>query len=241
MKKQTASKREKLLNKIIFLLEREYGIPEKWPCGEAVDALIGTILSQNTNDKNRDKAHAQLDKRYKHDYESIMNAPASALAKTIRAGGLANIKAKRIKETLHTIKQKRGKIDLSFLNDLNVEQSRSFMRSLPGVGPKTAAVVLHFCFDRPTFPIDTHIFRIIKRLELVEESESYERAHGLMEKIVPKEKIGSLHLNLIAHGRKICTAKNPKCAECVLLKLCKYGKKIGKKKKEQLKWLEKKR
>lgn len=213
-------------NTVISLLERVYGIPKKQNHRNPVDVLIGTILSQNTNDANSRRAHANLTKRFKRDYTKIMNAPTRTLARIIRAGGLANIKAKRIKQTLRAIREARGNFSLNFLHDVSTEQSRSFMRSLPGVGPKTAAVVLHFCFNKPTFPIDTHIFRVIKRLRLIPEKTSYEKAHLLMEEIVPKEKIGSLHLNLIAHGRKICIARSQKCGGCVLLKLCPCGKRI---------------
>lgn len=236
---------KKKIDRICFLLEREYGIPEKWICNNAVDALIGTILSQNTNDKNRDKAHAELRKEYGKDYEKILSEDSRVLARVIHSGGLANIKAERIKQTLKAIKEharkRRGEqnkksankrnareskeFDLSFLRDAGVKQAKEFMRSLPGVGPKTSAVVLHFCFGKPVFPIDTHVFRILKRIGLIGEKTSYEKAHELMDEAVPHEKMSSLHLNLITHGRRICSAGKPKCEECVLRELCEFGRK----------------
>jgi endonuclease-3 len=204
----------------ISLLEEQYGIPhadERDP----VDLLVMTILSQNTSDTNSLRAFARLKSAF-CDYEMVLVARDEAVADSIRAGGLAEIKARRIKEALSRIKQDARTISLSFLADMNPQGAMAYLQSLPGVGPKTASVVLLFAFSMPFLPVDTHVYRVSRRLGLLPEDIRLEKAQPILEKIVPVEKYLSLHLNLITHGRLICRARNPKHEECVLRNCCDY-------------------
>jgi endonuclease-3 len=204
----------------ISLLEEQYGIPqaeERAP----VDLLVMTILSQNTSDTNSLRAFARLKSTFS-DYGQVLAATDEAVAESIRAGGLAEIKARRIKEALSRIKQDAGTISLSFLADMQKEQAMAYLLSLPGVGPKTASVVLLFAFSMPFLPVDTHVYRVCHRLGLLDEDVRPEKAQRILERAVPVEKYLSLHLNLITHGRRICQARNPKHEECALRDCCDY-------------------
>ncbi len=204
----------------ISLLEEQYGIPhadERDP----VDLLVMTILSQNTSDTNSLRAFAHLKSAFS-DYEMVLVAPDEALADSIRAGGLAEIKARRIKEALFRIKQDAGTISLFFLANMEPDGAMAYLLSLPGVGPKTASVVLLFAFSMPFLPVDTHVYRVSRRLGLLCEDVRLEKAQPILEQIVPVKKYLSLHLNLIAHGRLICRARGPRHEECVLRNCCDY-------------------
>lgn len=211
---------EQKVAKCIRILEEQYGIPhpdERDP----VDLLVMTILSQNTSDTNSLRAFALLKSAF-CDYEETLATPDEAVADSIRAGGLAEIKARRIKEALSRIKQDAGAISLSFLADKGKEEAMQYLLSLPGVGPKTASVVLLFAFGMPFLPVDTHVYRLSRRLGLLSEDVSPEKAQPILERIVPVEKYLSLHLNLIKHGRLICRARVPRHEECALRNCCGY-------------------
>ena len=188
---------------------------------DPVDLLVMTILSQNTSDTNSLRAFALLKSAF-CDYEEVLAASDEAVADSIRAGGLAEIKARRIKETLVRIKQDAGAISLGFLADMEKEEAMAYLLSLPGVGPKTASVVLLFAFAMPFLPVDTHVYRVSRRLGLVAEDVRPEKAQPILERIVPVEKYLSLHLNLIRHGRLICRARGPRHEECALRNCCDY-------------------
>jgi endonuclease III len=202
----------------IRILEELYGVPEAEDI-DPVDLLVMTILSQNTSDTNSLGAFGQLKSKYA-DYEVILAAKEEDVADVIRAGGLANIKALRIKETLQKIKKDAGAITLGFLADLDKNKAREYLLSLPGVGPKTAAVVLLFAFGLPFMPVDTHVYRVSRRLGMVAEEANIDRAESILEEIVPPEKYLSLHLNLLKHGRRICRARGPRHEECALRHYC---------------------
>jgi len=211
---------EQKATKCIALLEELYGIPQ--PDGiDPVDLLVMTILSQNTSDTNSLRAFTLLKSAF-GDYEVLLAASDDAVADRIRPGGLAEIKARRIKEALVKIKQDAGTISLSFLADMNKEEAMAYLLSLPGVGPKTASVVLLFAFGMPFLPVDTHVYRISRRLGLVAEDVRPEKAQPILERLVPAEKYLSLHLNLIKHGRLICRARGAKHEECALRNCCDY-------------------
>ena len=195
-----------------------YGYPKPWKM-PPIDSLIAVILSQNTSDINSFKAFDKLKKKYSS-WEKILNAPEKEIAKTIKEGGLANIKAKRIKTVLLQIVEKTGKLDLQFLSNYSPKAAREYLMQFSGVGPKSAAVVVAFAFEKPAFPVDTHIFRVLKRIPLIPQNTSYEKAHELMEEICPDELKIPLHAEIIAHGRKICKAKNPICSNCVIREEC---------------------
>ncbi len=204
----------------IALLENEYGIPR--PDEEdPVDLLVKTILSQNTSDANSLPAFDQLKSNFP-EYELLLRAPDEAVAHSIRRGGLAEIKARRIKAALNKIKEDNGKISLAHLSRMKKEQAMEYLLQLPGVGPKTASIVLLFAFGMPFMPVDTHVFRLSRRLGLVEEKANPEKAQKKLEEIVPPEKYASFHLNLIRHGRQICHARGPRHEKCCLQGCCDY-------------------
>ncbi len=212
-------KRAKIL-RIAELLEGEYGKPvwahEKH---EPVATLVGTILSQNTSDRNSGPAFDALRKKYPK-WEQVLNADERQLAKVIRGGGLPQIKARRIKSVLAEVKRRNGRITLAPLARMPKKEAREWLMSMGGIGPKTAAVTLIFGFGMPVFPVDTHVWRIAKRLGWIGEKTGYGRAHEILDELVPDRKKASLHVNLLEHGRRICAARNPKCGECVLNRLC---------------------
>ena len=206
--------------KCIAILEKEYGVPQPDEI-DPVDLLVMTILSQNTSDTNSLRAFALLKSAF-CDYEEVLAASDDAVADAIRPGGLAEIKARRIKEALVRIKLDAGAITLSFLADMGKEEAMAFLISLPGVGPKTASVVLLFAFSMPFLPVDTHVYRVSRRLGLLAEDVRPEKAQPILERLVPVEKYLSLHLNLITHGRLICRARGPRHEECALRNCCGY-------------------
>ena len=209
--------------KILRIHERllaEYG-DRPWHPRDPVATLVSTILSQNTNDVNRDRAFARLRERFPT-WEAVRDAPLPDLIEAIRPAGLAPTKAPRIQEALRRITEERGEISLDFLAEMSVEEARRWLLSLPGVGPKTAAIVLCFALGKPAFPVDTHIHRVARRLGLIPQRTSREKAHELLEAIVPPEIYYPFHLNLIAHGRAVCHARNPRCDACILRDECPY-------------------
>lgn len=203
-------------------LEATYGIPRNLHPDDPLDELILTILSQSTTNINSGRAFASLKARFP-DWESVRVARASSIAVAIKSGGLANVKSVIIKTILNDIRSRKGKLDLSFLKTVPIEEAREFLTSLKGVGPKTAACVLLFSCKRDVFPMDTHIFRIARRLGLIFERLSDQQAHVEMERLIPEKKHYSLHVNLIRHGRQICRPRDPKCSQCALIEHCEYG------------------
>jgi len=191
-----------------------------------VDELVSTILSQNTNDVNRDRAFDALRARFPT-WEAVRNAPESEVIAAIRPAGLANQKGPRIQTVLRAITTERGGLDLDFLKDLPVEQARAWLTKFNGVGPKTAAIVLLFSLGRPAFPVDTHIYRVSGRLGLRPEGMTVEQAHPHLEGIFPQETYYAGHLNLIRLGREVCAARKPRCAECPIRDLCPFPDKTG--------------
>lgn len=187
-----------------------------------VDELISTILSQNTNDTNRDRAFNALRGRFQN-WEALRDATQDEVVDCIRVAGLANQKGPRIQQALRQISSERGNLELFFLKDLPLEEARSWLMKFNGVGPKTAAIVLCFSLGRPAFPVDTHIYRVSGRLGLRPEKISVEEAHTYLESVFPEQTYYAAHLNLIRLGREICYARKPECRRCPLLTLCKYG------------------
>ncbi len=200
-----------------------YGEPSWRQHLSPVDELISTILSQNTNDSNRDVAFGRLKERFGDDgWEAVRDAPVIDVEEAIRPAGLAQQKAPRIQNVLRVLSQQQGAINLDFLAGMPLEEAREWLVGLPGVGPKTAAIVLLFAFGRPAFPVDTHIHRVTGRLGLIAPTLSAEKAHLELERIVPSEHYYALHLNLIRHGREVCRARNPLCQACGLQDTCSY-------------------
>ena len=183
--------------------------------------LVNTILSQNTNDHNRDIAYQQL-RDHLPTWEAVRDAPEEEVTTLIRPAGLAPTKGPRIQEALRAITEKQGEITLDFLREKPLDQARAWLMDLNGVGPKTAAIVLLFAMGRPAFPVDTHVHRVSRRLGLIPQSASREQAHDLMEALIPPDIYYTYHLNLIEHGRNTCIARSPRCEQCVLPDLCYY-------------------
>jgi endonuclease-3 len=207
--------------RIYELLKREYGEPEWRQHLPPVDELVSTILSQSTSDSNRDKGFYALKERYPN-WELVIDAPVEDIRDTIRTAGLANQKAPRIQNALRRVREESGEISLDFLNDMSHDEAMAWLVALPGVGPKTASIVLLFAFGRPAFPVDTHVHRLTKRLGLIGPKVSANKAHGLLESMGDADTYYAYHLNLIRHGRQVCQARNPRCAECFLQKECDY-------------------
>lgn len=203
----------------------EYGQPvwrEKLP---PVDELVSTILSQNTNDDNRDQAFDRLREKFPS-WEQVMQAEVDAVIEAIRPAGLANQKGPRIQNVLRQIQDERGDMDLTFLQDLSVDEARTWLLKFKGVGPKTAAIVLLFALDMPDFPVDTHIYRLSGRLGLRPEKMSADKAHQHLAELFPAETYYPAHLNIIHHGRQVCHARTPVCDRCCLMDLCRYYKEV---------------
>lgn len=189
----------------------------------AMDELVSTILSQNTNDINRDRAYEALRARFP-DWESVRDAHAKDVIEAIRPAGLANQKGPRIQQVLKSITEERGSLDLSFLADISVEEAKAWLTRFNGVGPKTAAIVLCFSLNKPAFPVDTHVYRVTGRIGLHPERMTVEQAHAHLESLFPPETYYAAHLNIIRLGREICTARKAHCEICPIRNLCDYGK-----------------
>jgi endonuclease-3 len=212
--------REKAIEIHNRLLEH-YGEPTWRPHMDAVSELVSTILSQNTNDVNRDVAFDRLRSQLPT-WEQVRDADVETVIEAIRPAGLANQKGPRIQEALRIITRERGELDLDFLADWPVEDAKDWLCSINGVGPKTAAIVLLFALGRPAFPVDTHVHRVSKRLGLIGPSVSREKAHVELEQLIPEQAYYSFHLNLIRHGRQVCSSRKQRCAECFLPDLCEF-------------------
>lgn len=198
-----------------------YGYPEWRNPLPPLDELVSTILSQNTNDLNRDRAFQALRTAFPT-WEAVRDADRDAVIAAIRPAGLANQKGPRIQQILHEITLQRGELDLSFLAELPSDEARQWLIQFNGVGPKTAAIVLLFSLNKPAFPVDTHIYRVSGRLGLRPMSVSAEEAHTILADLLPPESYYSIHLNIIRLGREICQARKPQCPRCPLQDLCVY-------------------
>jgi endonuclease-3 len=218
----TATPRD--LGRVLARLRERYGKPVEHAHRAPIDELILTVLSQNTNDRNRDVAYARLRERFAS-WADVRAAPVAAIEDAIRPGGLAPTKAVRIKEILHAV----GDDDLAWLADAPLEEARAYLVGLPGVGRKTAACVLLFSFGRPDIPVDTHVYRVGSRLGLWPQRASFDQAHDAMLRLADPDDAYEAHVALIRHGRRTCTARSPRCPECPLLSLCPYGKALTRK------------
>ena len=186
-----------------------------------MDELVSTILSQNTNDVNRDRAFDSLRAKFQT-WEQVRDADTDEVIEAVRVAGLANQKGPRIQNVLREITEERGSLDLSFLSDIPLEEARDWLTKFKGVGPKTAAIVLCFSLNRPAFPVDTHVYRVTGRIGLRPEKISVERAHPYLEEVFPPETYYAAHLNIIRLGREVCGARKPNCPVCPVYDLCDY-------------------
>jgi len=198
-----------------------YGHPEWSNHVPPVDELVSTILSQNTNDANRDRAFEALRAKFPT-WEEVRDANPNAIIEAIRPAGLANQKGPRIQAVLSEITAQRGDLDLEFLKEMDVSEARDWLLQFKGVGPKTAAIVLQFSLNKPAFPVDTHIQRVTGRLGLRPQNMNAEQAHEHLAGLFPRNSYNSAHLNIIRLGREVCQARRPNCPVCPLQNLCDF-------------------
>ncbi len=215
------------IQRILDLLRKTYGARQFKPHHDPISELVLTILSQNTSDANSRPAFQALKSTFKR-WENILDASTEDIAEVIKGGGLGQIKAQRIKESLREIQNRRGELDLNFLEKLPVSESREWLKALPGVGNKTANCVLLFALGKPALPVDTHIFRVSKRLGLIREKADLDEAHLKLELMVSPDANYEFHVLMIEHGRKTCLSHRPRCLQCALKPVCpSYDKFIG--------------
>jgi len=207
---------------IIERLSALYGEAVWRPHGDPMSELVLTILSQNTSDTNSGRAFMRLRSRFKT-WEELMAAPPDEIVPEIQPGGLARIKAPRIKGILEEIWSRLGSFNLSLLEEMPMNEAKAWLRSLPGVGPKTAACVLMFALGRPALPVDTHVHRVAQRLGLVAAKAGAAEAHDVLEAVLEPDDVYPFHISLIKHGRRLCRAQRPLCERCPLLAGCPFG------------------
>jgi endonuclease-3 len=205
---------------IVERLRAEYGRPILQPHRKPIDELILTVLSQNTNDRNRDVAYGRLRERFSS-WDEVRAAASAAVEEAIRPGGLAPTKSVRIRQILDAV----GDDDLSELETMPLEEARDRLTGLPGVGRKTAACVLLFAYGRPDPPVDTHVYRVGSRLGLWREKAPFDEAHDELLRLAGRDgqEAYEAHVLLIRHGRRTCTARAPRCPECPLRRMCPEG------------------
>jgi endonuclease-3 len=211
------------INDVIRLLAQEYDIPQWQSQRDPLSELIRAILSQNTSDVNSHRAFDNLISTFRT-WDGVAGASIDEIATAIACGGLSRIKAPRIKLILEEILNSHGSLDLGFLGQLPLPEARAWLQALHGVGPKTANCVLLFSLGMPALPVDTHVYRVCRRLGLIDPKVSPARAHQILEELTPTEAIYQFHINVLAHGRRVCRAQRPRCSECILLEGCVYGK-----------------
>lgn len=215
-------KEEKPFEYIVQNLENTFGEPKLKAKSDLLAILIEIILSQATSDVNSRRTFQNLRKRFAS-WEAVLTADETEIADAIRLGGLANQKAKVIKDLLRQLKELHGTLSLKFVEKMPDEKARDFLENFRGIGPKTVACALLFASHKQIFPLDTHIFRVFKRMGVLPEKITDTKAHRLLDELVPKGKFYSLHVNLIRLGRQICRPREPLCEQCPLIEYCDYG------------------
>lgn len=198
-----------------------FGLPEWENPAPPLDELVNTILSQNTNDRNRDVAYQRMRMVFPT-WEAVRDASPEAVIETIRPAGLANQKGPRIQNVLRQITAERGSLDLDFLFGLSAEDAMAWLKSFKGVGPKTASIVLQFSLAKPAFPVDTHVYRVSGRIGLRPAKMNVEQTHEHLAHLFTPDQYGSGHINLILLGRRLCHARKPECPICPVNHLCNY-------------------
>jgi len=212
------------LDRVERVLDAWYGVPDWHEYLPAVDELVCTILSQNTNDINRDKAFVKLKETFSS-WEEVRDADPEAVKEAIRIAGLANQKGPNIQASLQYITEEHGEIDLDWLKEKTPEETMNWLTQMKGVGLKTASIVMVFSLDMPAFPVDTHVYRVTGRLDLRPQKMNIDNAHRWFMTSNRPESFGSLHLNIISLGRDFCQARKPKCRTCPVESICQYSEK----------------
>jgi endonuclease-3 len=206
---------------VVRKLERRYGVPPWRPHHDPLGELMATILSQNTSDVNSERAYAALRSAFPT-WEAVRLADADDVAAVIRSGGLATLKTRRMQAILQALQERHGRLDLDFLMVMPMPAARAFLAEFPGVGPKTMACVLLFACGLPALPVDTHVYRVTTRLGWLPRGCTADRAHAVLEPLIPPQQVYSAHVNLIRHGRAVCHARHPDCAHCPLRSVCRF-------------------
>lgn len=209
------------VGEILKHLEAEYGVAEGPRLSDPTEELVACILSQHTSDANSIPAFDRLLKSY-NGWQSVVDADIEDLANVIRSAGLANTKAKYIQACLRELNERTGGYSLEHLRALSVKEARKWLESLPGVGPKTASIVLCFSFGMEALPVDTHVFRVAWRVGLIDRKVGEAKAHDVLAPAVPKGLAFRFHMALITHGRVVCQARVPRCPACVIQNLCRW-------------------
>jgi endonuclease-3 len=197
-------------------LREGYGIPTMAPHGDGLAELVLTVLSQSTNDRNRDVAFLRLRERFAS-WEQVRDAPVEEVEEAIRPGGISKVKSARIQAILRAV---GDPLDLGWMADAPVAEAQRALCALPGVGRKTAACVLLFAYGRRDVPVDTHVSRVGTRLGLLRPRAPFEELHDAMLALTPRGAELELHVNLLRHGRRTCAAQRPRCGECLLRRMC---------------------
>jgi len=213
---------EKPFRYIVQNLENTFGEPHLKKKSDPLAMLINIILSQATSDANSHRTFENLEKHFGK-WENVLSADETEIAEVIKLGGLANQKSRVIKNLLLQIKETHGTLSLKFLDKMPNSAARDYLLQFRGIGPKTVACTLLFALHKEIFPLDTHIFRILKRMGILPEKITDEKAHKLLDELVPHGKFYSLHVNLIRLGRSICRPREPLCEKCPLIEYCDYG------------------
>jgi len=208
--------------RILELLERAHGERQWEYCGKAIDVLVGAILSQNTSDANSDAGYERLMGRF-GSWDAVADAPVRDIERCIRVSGLSRVKAPRIKRILRQVRKAHGEVSLEHLAKWQPQDALDYLMRFDGVGPKTALCVLIFSFHVSVFPVDTHIFRVTRRLGVLPANVPAARAHEVLTPMIPPQDRYSMHVLLIAHGRSTCRSRKPLCRRCYLLGLCPCG------------------
>lgn len=226
MNNQTTSRESQthLVEKYTIVFQKlidSYGRPVWKQHLPPVDELVCTILSQSTSDTNRDRGFTALTERFS-DWQAVMDAPQEQVIDSIRPAGLANQKGPRIQAALRTIYDQQGAIELDFLENMPLDKAKEWLTNLKGVGPKTAAIILLFTYNRPVFPVDTHVHRISRRLGLIGPRVSADKAHDILAELGDPDTFYPFHINLIRHGRQLCQARKPRCMLCPLQDQCDF-------------------
>lgn len=209
------------------LLVEEYDEPEWMPSRSGFEQLIQTILSANTNDRNSGKAFEMLKERFAGDWDAVRNAPLEEVKDAIRVAGMYNQKAPHIVETLEILHREKGRYSLDHVREMAPAAAQTYLQRFPGVGHKTASIVLLFTYGMAAFPVDTHVQRVTQRLGVSGRRASAEKIKIVWEELLPEETYFGLHVNLIRHGRTVCSARSPRCAVCVLNNECDYNARVG--------------
>ena len=205
---------------VVELMAREYGpFPEERRL-PPTEEMVFTILSQHTSDINSGRAFARLMERF-GSLDAVAQGDIADIEAAIAPGGLAKVKAPRIKEVLEKVLELNGgSLDLSFLREMPLAEAKAWLRQLPGIGPKSAGIVLNFSLGMPAMAIDTHIYRVCQRLRAIDAKTNADKAHDVMEAKVPPEEVFNFHIAFITHGRRVCRAQRPLCEECVVGEMC---------------------